>query len=101
MASWLAALTILWWLTWPYEPYGLPESATSNRCLEEAVAAPPCDNQPDSQLGGHEQAEDELVAAGILIMAGGGNGKPLDYDELERWTRVGYERGMGSRKGER
>jgi hypothetical protein len=43
----------------------------------------------------------ELVAAGMLIMAGGGNGKPLDYDELERWTRVGYERGMRSRKGER
>jgi hypothetical protein len=43
----------------------------------------------------------ELVAAGMLIMAGGGNGKPLDYDELERWTRVGYERGVRSRKGER
>jgi hypothetical protein len=43
----------------------------------------------------------ELVAAGMLIMAGGVNGKPLDYDELERWTRVGYERGMRSRKGER
>ena len=35
----------------------------------------------------------ELVAAGMLIMAGGHEGKPLDYDELERWTRVGYERG--------
>jgi hypothetical protein len=43
----------------------------------------------------------ELIAAAMLIMAGGGNGKPLDYDELERWTRVGYERGMRSRKGER
>jgi hypothetical protein len=43
----------------------------------------------------------ELVAAGMLIMAGGHEGKPLDYDELERWTRVGYERGMRSRKGER
>jgi hypothetical protein len=43
----------------------------------------------------------ELIAAGMLIMAGGGNGTPLDYDELERWTRVGYERGMRSRKGER
>jgi hypothetical protein len=43
----------------------------------------------------------ELVAAGMLIMAGGHQGKPLDYDELERWTRVGYERGMKSRKGER
>jgi hypothetical protein len=26
----------------------------------------------------------ELVAAGMLIMAGGCNGKPLDYEELER-----------------
>ena len=43
----------------------------------------------------------ELVAAGMLIMAGGHDGNPLDYDELERWTRVGYERGMRSRKGER
>jgi hypothetical protein len=43
----------------------------------------------------------ELVAAGMLIMAGGHEGNPLDYDELERWTRVGYERGMRSRKGER
>jgi hypothetical protein len=25
----------------------------------------------------------------------------LDYDELERWTRVGYERGTRSRHGER
>jgi hypothetical protein len=40
----------------------------------------------------------ELVAAGMLIMAAGHDGKPLDYDELERWTRVGYERGMRSRK---
>jgi hypothetical protein len=43
----------------------------------------------------------ELVAAGMLIMAGGYDGKPLDFDELERWTRVGYERGMRSRHGER
>jgi hypothetical protein len=43
----------------------------------------------------------ELVAAGMLIMAAGHNGKPLDYKALERWTRVGYERGMWSRKGER
>ena len=26
----------------------------------------------------------QLIAAGMLIMAGGGNGTPLDYDELER-----------------
>jgi hypothetical protein len=43
----------------------------------------------------------ELVAAGLLIMAGGHDGKPLDYDELERWTRTGFERGMRFRKGER
>jgi hypothetical protein len=43
----------------------------------------------------------ELIAAGMLILAGGGNGKPLDYDELERWTRVGYERGSAARRGER
>jgi hypothetical protein len=28
-----------------------------------------------------------------LILAGGGNGEPLDYTELERRTRVGFERG--------
>lgn len=34
-------------------------------------------------------------------MAAGRDSGPLDYDELERWTRVSYERGMRSRKGER
>ena len=43
----------------------------------------------------------ELIGAGMLILAGGGRGLPMDYDERERWTRVGYERGMRSRKGER
>jgi hypothetical protein len=43
----------------------------------------------------------ELVAAGMLIRAAGHDGKPLDYEALERWTRVGYERGMRSRNGER
>ena len=43
----------------------------------------------------------ELIGAGMLILAGGGRGFPLDYDELERWTRVGFERGMRSVKGER
>ena len=42
-----------------------------------------------------------LVAAGMLIMASGHDGKPMDHDELERWTRIGYERGMRFRKGER
>ena len=44
----------------------------------------------------------ELIGAGMLILAAGGRGMPLDYDELERWTRVGYERGTTrSRRGER
>ena len=43
----------------------------------------------------------ELVGAGMLILAAGERGLPMDYDELERWTRVGYERGMRFRKGER
>jgi hypothetical protein len=43
----------------------------------------------------------ELLVTGTLIMAGGYDGRPLDYSELERWTRVGYDRGMRSRKGER
>ena len=43
----------------------------------------------------------ELVAVGMLIMAAGHDGRPLDYDALARWTRVGYERAMRSRKGER
>jgi hypothetical protein len=37
----------------------------------------------------------------MLIMASGHDGKPMDYDELERWTRTGFERGMRFRKGER
>ena len=37
----------------------------------------------------------------MLILAGRGRGLPMDYDELERWTRVGFERGMRSRKGGR
>jgi hypothetical protein len=41
----------------------------------------------------------ELIAAGMLIFAGGGRGMPMDDDELARWTRVGYERGMASRRG--
>jgi len=43
----------------------------------------------------------ELIGAGMLILAGDGRGLPMDYDELARWTRVGYERGKRSRKGER
>jgi hypothetical protein len=37
-----------------------------------------------------------LIGAGMLILAGGGRGLPMDYDELERWTRVGFERGTSA-----
>jgi hypothetical protein len=37
----------------------------------------------------------------MLLIAGRYDGKPLDYTELERWTQVGYERGMKFRQGER
>jgi hypothetical protein len=43
----------------------------------------------------------ELIGAGMLIVAGDGRGLPMDLDDLERWTRVGYERRMRPRKGER
>jgi hypothetical protein len=43
----------------------------------------------------------ELIGAGMMILAGGGKGVPLDNPELELWTRVGFDRGMRSRKGER
>jgi hypothetical protein len=39
--------------------------------------------------------------AGMLILAAGDRGLPMDYDELERWTRIGFERGMAMRRGER
>jgi hypothetical protein len=42
-----------------------------------------------------------VLVAGMLTMADGHDGAPLDYEALERWTRVGFERGMKSRKGER
>ena len=43
----------------------------------------------------------ELIAAGMMILAGGGRGLPVDYDELQRWTGVGFEGGRRSRSGER
>jgi hypothetical protein len=43
----------------------------------------------------------ELIGAGTLIVAGGGRGLPMDYDELERWTRIGCERGSAMRRGSR
>jgi hypothetical protein len=38
---------------------------------------------------------------GDFVMVFSSEGKPLDYEAFERWTLVGYERGMRSRKGER
>jgi hypothetical protein len=35
----------------------------------------------------------------MLILAGGGKGVPLNYSELERWTRAGFERSIRSRHG--
>ncbi len=34
---------------------------------------------------------EELVAAGLLMLAG-----PVDLDELDRWVRVGWERRRGA-----
>jgi hypothetical protein len=34
---------------------------------------------------------EELIAAGLLMLAG-----PVDLDELDRWMRVGWERRRGS-----
>jgi hypothetical protein len=41
------------------------------------------------------QVGHEPIGAGMLIMASGGSGKPLDYGELERCSRAGY--GIGAR----
>jgi hypothetical protein len=43
----------------------------------------------------------ELVAARMLILAGGREGIPLDYGELEHWTRIGIEQGTPFQRGER
>ncbi len=37
----------------------------------------------------------------MLILAAGGRDVPMDYKELERWMRVGYERGTAAARGER
>jgi hypothetical protein len=43
----------------------------------------------------------ELVA-GMLIMAAGNDGNPIDYDELERWTREpGSVKASGDLSGQR
>ena len=38
----------------------------------------------------------ELLVAGMLIMAGGYDGKPLDYAELERWRGSGTSEELSS-----
>jgi hypothetical protein len=43
----------------------------------------------------------ELIAAGMLILAAGAHGKPLDYGELQRWARIGHERVTAFQRGER
>jgi hypothetical protein len=43
----------------------------------------------------------ELIAAGMPILAGGRAGRPLDYVELERWSRVGFQRGTAALLGKR
>jgi hypothetical protein len=44
----------------------------------------------------------DIVAEAAGIAAGSWYASPpFDNDELERWTRVGYERGMRQRSGER
>jgi hypothetical protein len=40
--------------------------------------------------GGGRRGE-ELIAAGLLMLAG-----PVDLDELDRWVRTGWERRRGS-----
>jgi hypothetical protein len=43
----------------------------------------------------------QATAARVLILTGGGRAFPLDYHELERWSRVGFERRTKLRHGER
>ena len=74
----------------------LPKSPTA---VTAPWPGPPASPRLLVRQPGHSRHE--LIGAGMLILAGGGHGLPPDYDELERWTRVGFERGMRSRKGER
>jgi hypothetical protein len=41
-------------------------------------------------FGGIARQGHELLAAGLLMLAG-----PVDLDELDRWVRVGWERRRG------
>ena len=43
----------------------------------------------------------ELIAVDMLILVGGGAGRPPDCVELERWSRVGFQRGTAALHGER
>ena len=80
--------------TWR-QPWVSPDHERSAYCQGPLGDTLPNDLRPAIRIG------QELIAAGMLILAGGGRGLPLDYDELERWTRVGFERGTRSRNGER
>jgi hypothetical protein len=40
-----------------------------------------------------ERLGHELIAAGLLMLAG-----PTDLDELDKWLRVGWERGRGQHR---
>jgi hypothetical protein len=94
--------------------YGHADESAERHETEEAVtsvrqAAAVCNVSPEAAgiIAGFWYASPathvghELIAAGMMILAGGGRGVPLDYGELERWTRVGYERGTAMRPGER
>jgi hypothetical protein len=39
----------------------------------------------------HGAAGHELIAAGLLMLAG-----PVDLDELDKWMRIGWERRRGA-----
>ena len=43
------------------------------------------------RLGGPARRGEDLIAAGLLMLAG-----PVDLDELDKWVRVGWERRRGS-----
>jgi hypothetical protein len=44
-----------------------------------------------SWFAGVARRGEELVAAGLLMLAG-----PVDLDELDRWVRIGWERRRGA-----
>ena len=80
----------------PFVPPGaVPDGRWPHRILAEAagIAGGSWYAGPATHVGY------ELIGAGMLILAGDGRGFPLAYDELGRWARVGYERGLRSPQG--